>query len=101
MILVLSFMVKLGLAFAQYRSQPLKSAPEPCAWDENLLDLWLSPDHTSMRRPDPSLAVAASAEAVQAISTIGDVSRARKSQAPALPRTRWSSSCSMTRVCGR
>ena len=41
MILVLSFMVKLGLAFAQYRSQRLKSALEPCAWDENLLDLWL------------------------------------------------------------
>ena len=41
MILVLSFMVKLGLSFAQYRGQRLKSALEHCAWDENLLDLWL------------------------------------------------------------
>jgi hypothetical protein len=78
-------MVELGLAFAQYRSQRLKSALEHCAWDENLLDLWLSPDQISTHRPDPGLAVAASAEAVQAISTIGDVSRVRKSRAPALP----------------
>src|ERR1700692_1338520 len=78
MILVLSSMVKLGLTFAQYRSQWLKPACEPCAGTRVFWSCGFSPDQTASHRPDPQSA-ATSAQAVQAISSIGDVTRARKS----------------------